>query len=73
MDWSSFSSSSSADSDIEDSILDDDDENLSVVASHRKIGGVAAEKAAQVRDGSFAHGYGYPRVPYPNTMGMGKT
>ena len=25
------------------------------------------------RDGSFAHGYGYPRVPYPKTMGMGKT
>ncbi|KAF7036917.1 hypothetical protein CFC21_047432 [Triticum aestivum] len=25
------------------------------------------------RDGSFAHGYGYPRVPYPKTTGMGKT
>ena len=25
------------------------------------------------RDGSFAHGYGYPRVPHPKTMGMGET
>ena len=25
------------------------------------------------RDGNFAHGYGYPRVPYPKIVGMGKT
>uniref|UniRef100_M8BZV3 Serine/threonine-protein phosphatase 6 regulatory ankyrin repeat subunit B n=1 Tax=Aegilops tauschii TaxID=37682 RepID=M8BZV3_AEGTA len=29
--------------------------------------------AKEDRDGSFAHGYGYPRVPYPETTGMGKT